>query len=184
MRIDELRTACSRDEQLYMPLMLPCFIDQAPQGVARDFLIKTTYWPRSSLSQAFSLLDMEENQFDLHSGSFIERVFAAKWSAFAMHFHRKRWQQMRKFFDIYHHTRCLPSQLSNLILTGSIPWSSSYCITAAGTVTNVSLVRLTTSRLTRLWIINSSGFGSQWKSCCPYDQQSVERFDWLLIARS
>ena len=30
---------------MYMPLMLPCFIDQGPLAVARDFLIKTTYWP-------------------------------------------------------------------------------------------------------------------------------------------
>ena len=29
-----------------MPLMLPRFIDQARQAVARDLLMKTTYWPQ------------------------------------------------------------------------------------------------------------------------------------------
>ena len=33
--------------QLYMPLELPIFIDHGRWAVARDFLMKTTYWPQS-----------------------------------------------------------------------------------------------------------------------------------------
>jgi len=34
--------------QLYMPLELPSFIDHGRWAVARDFLMKTTYWPPST----------------------------------------------------------------------------------------------------------------------------------------
>jgi len=33
--------------QLYMPLELPSFIDHGRWAVARDFLMKTTYWPHA-----------------------------------------------------------------------------------------------------------------------------------------
>jgi hypothetical protein len=50
--LHEVCAVCSTDLQLYIPLMLPCFIDQGPWGVARDFLMKTTYWPRCRRSLA------------------------------------------------------------------------------------------------------------------------------------
>lgn len=43
--LHEVCAVCSTDLQLYIPLMLPCFIDQGPWGVARDFLMKIMYWP-------------------------------------------------------------------------------------------------------------------------------------------